>query len=72
MVTRVRVHGVRGYPPPPTTKLAVFYPGGYESQILLNATGYGTSAKCDLVERQFRHFLAPETIKALDTFEFQR
>ncbi|KAJ6180460.1 Protein of unknown function DUF1446 [Penicillium mononematosum] len=34
----VRVHGIRGYAPPPTTKLAVFYPGGFEAHILLDAT----------------------------------
>lgn len=72
MTIRVRVYGVRGYPPPPTTKLAIFYPGGYESQILLNATGYGTDAKWELIERQFRHFLPSDVLKALDTFEFQR
>lgn len=27
---RVRVTGVKGYPPPPTTKLAVFYRGGWQ------------------------------------------
>jgi hypothetical protein len=25
---RVKVSGIKGYPPPPTTKLAVFYRGG--------------------------------------------
>ena len=33
---RVRVSGVKGHPPPPTTKLAVFYRGGWQvSQIYL-------------------------------------
>ena len=63
---------VQGSPPPPTTKLAVFYQGGYEAEILLNATGYSTTKKWDLLEKQMRHFI-PEAIAAdLETLEFQR
>ncbi|CAI7662599.1 unnamed protein product [Penicillium glandicola] len=69
---RVRVHGIRGYAPPPTTKLAVFYPGGFEAQILLNATGYGSDEKWDLIEKQLRHFIPKEAIDQIDTLEFQR
>ncbi|KAJ5996415.1 hypothetical protein N7499_007268 [Penicillium canescens] len=69
---RVRVRGIRGCAPPPTTKLAVFYPGGFEAQVLLNATGYGTEAKWDLVERQIRHFINQNALDRLDTLEFQR
>ncbi|KFZ11972.1 hypothetical protein V502_07323 [Pseudogymnoascus sp. VKM F-4520 (FW-2644)] len=69
---RVRVSSVQGSPPPPTTKLAVFYQGGYEAEILLNATGYATTKKWDLLEKQMRHFI-PEAIAAdLETLEFQR
>lgn len=71
-MSRVRVHGIRGYAPPPTTKLAVFYLGGYEAQLLLNATGYGTSAKWDLIEKQICHFISKEALEKLDTLEFQR
>ncbi|KAL3264315.1 hypothetical protein ABHI18_000922 [Aspergillus niger] len=69
---RVHVSGIRGSPPPPTTKLAVFYPGGYEAQLLLNATGYATDKKWDLFERQMRHFLPEEVKQSLETLEFQR
>lgn len=31
---RVRLSGIKGRPPPPTTKLAVFFQGGYEAQNL--------------------------------------
>jgi hypothetical protein len=51
---RVRVSGVKGSAPPPTTKLAVFYAGGWEVQVLLNATGYATAEKWALMERQYR------------------
>ncbi|KAL4894863.1 DUF1446 domain-containing protein [Aspergillus ambiguus] len=69
---RVRVSGITGSPPPPTTKLAVFYRGGYEAELLLNATGYATSRKWDLIEKQLRHFVPKEVLDDLETFEFQR
>jgi hypothetical protein len=68
----VHVSGIRGSPPPSTTKFAVFYQGGYEAQILLNATGYATTRKWDLIEKQIRHFLPDEAKKELETLEFQR
>jgi hypothetical protein len=67
MVYRVRVSGIKGAPPPPTTKLAVFYRGGYQCQILLNATGYGTHEKWTLMETQLRRAL--RTINFEDKFE---
>ncbi|KAJ5628520.1 hypothetical protein N7490_010748 [Penicillium lividum] len=69
---RVHVSGIRGSPPPSTTKFAVFYQGGYEAQILMNATGYATSEKWDLLEKQIRHFLPDEAKHELETLEFQR
>ncbi|KAI9368415.1 hypothetical protein BJX61DRAFT_524097 [Aspergillus egyptiacus] len=69
---RVRVSGIKGSPPPPTTKLAIFYQGGYEAEILLNATGYATSKKWDLLEKQVRRFLPESALKELETLEFQR
>ncbi|PYI02330.1 DUF1446-domain-containing protein [Aspergillus sclerotiicarbonarius CBS 121057] len=69
---RVRVSGVRGSSPPSTTKLAVFYQGGYEAQLLLNATGFATEKKWDLLERQIRHFLPEEVKQNLEILEFQR
>lgn len=68
----VRVSGIKGLPPPPTTKLAIFYKGGYECQILVNATGYGWREKCDLFEKQVRRQMGEELIRKLDILEFQR
>ena len=36
---RVRLSGIKGRPPPPTTKLAIFFQGGYEAQNLANFAG---------------------------------
>lgn len=51
---RVKLSNIKGQPPPPTTKLAIFYNGGFESQLLVNATGYGTKQKYELLQRQLR------------------
>ncbi|KAF2628900.1 DUF1446-domain-containing protein [Macroventuria anomochaeta] len=70
---RVRVWGIKGAPPPPTTKLAVFYRAGYQSEIVVNATGYGTAEKFDLYERMLKFGLKRLGIlDKFDVLEFQR
>lgn len=64
---RVKLSNVKGYPPPPTTKLAIFYRGGYESQLLFNATGYGTKEKYALMQKQVKYFLKEKGL--LDKFQ---
>ncbi|KAL4874835.1 DUF1446-domain-containing protein [Aspergillus karnatakaensis] len=61
----------RGSPPPPTTKLAVFYEGGFEAELLLNATGYATSHKWALLEKQVRYLLPKSVLDAVETLESQ-
>lgn len=70
---RVLVSGIRGRPPPPTTKLAVFYRGGYQAELLINATGYATSKKWDMQEAQLRSKLEEwGELENLDVLDFQR
>ena len=70
---RVRIWGIRGAPPPPTTKLAVFYRAGYQSEIVVNATGYGTTEKFDLYERMLKFGLKRlDILDKFDVLEFQR
>lgn len=57
---RVRFSGIVGRPPPPTTKLAIYYKGGFESQNLSNAAGYATRKKYILYEKQIRARLAEQ------------
>jgi len=63
---------VKGHPPS-TTKLAIFYRGGFESQLLLNATGCATAEKLQLYEKQLRYALkaagVPES--AFQLLDFQ-
>ncbi|KAI1175270.1 hypothetical protein F4777DRAFT_550798 [Nemania sp. FL0916] len=70
---RVHVRGAKGYPPPPTTKLAVFYRGGWQGEHTINATGYNTKYKYDLQETQLRKQLEEwGVMKDIDLLEFQR
>lgn len=72
---RVFVSGTKGLPPPPTTKLAVFYKGGYQCEVLMAATGTPKSIerKYDIYEYQLKERL--RSIGKLDDYEildFQR
>ncbi|EAT81093.2 hypothetical protein SNOG_11385 [Parastagonospora nodorum SN15] len=70
---RIRIWGIKGAPPPPTTKLAIFYRAGYQSEIVVNATGYGTSEKFELWERMIRFGLKRlGLLEKFDILEFQR
>jgi hypothetical protein len=48
---RVLLSGVRGEPPPPTTKVAMNYVGGHRNTAALMLTGLDIEAKAELVER---------------------
>lgn len=70
---RVRVTGITGSAPPPTTKLAVFYRGGFQCEVTMNATGYATSKKFDLMEAQLTSKLEEwGVLKNFDVLDFQR
>jgi hypothetical protein len=70
---RVKMSGVRGLPPPPTTKLAVFYRGGYRLEIPINATGYATEHKWAIQEAQIRGTLKKwGVLDKVDVLDFQR
>jgi hypothetical protein len=48
---RVRVSGVRGEPPPPTTKVCINYLGGYRNTVTFALPGLDVEGKAALVER---------------------
>lgn len=69
---RVKFSGIKGRPPPPTTKLAIFFQGGYEAQNLANFAGYSSRRKYKLYETQIRARLEEMGIlKDFDILEFQ-
>ena len=47
---RVRVSGVRGEPPPPTTKVCINYLGGYKNSMTFVLAGLDIEAKAQLAE----------------------
>jgi hypothetical protein len=50
---RVRIHGVKGEPPPPTLKVAMNELGGYRNDIAIALTGLDIDAKARVVEDAF-------------------
>lgn len=64
---RVSVTGTKGLPPPPTTKLAVFYRAGWQCEYTLTACGYATAEKFALHEKQIRFRL--KEVGQLDQFQ---
>jgi hypothetical protein len=55
---RVAITGVRGTPPPPTTKVCLNLVGGYRNSMTFLLTGLDVEAKADLVQRQLAPTLA--------------
>jgi hypothetical protein len=50
---RVRIHGVRGEPPPPTLKVCINRVGGFRNDMNICLTGLDIEAKAALVEEAF-------------------
>jgi len=71
-VCRVHLWGIRGAPPPSTTKLGIFYRGGFQSELVVNATGYATAEKYELYEKMIRSGLKQKGVEdKFDLLEFQ-
>ena len=49
---RVRIHGVKGEPPPPQLKVSLNSIGGFRNEMTLVLTGLDIEAKAELVQRQ--------------------
>ncbi len=50
---RVRMHGIRGEPPPATLKVCINRPGGFRNDMSVCLTGLDIEAKAKLVEEAF-------------------
>jgi hypothetical protein len=69
---RVYVTGGKGHPPPPTTKLSIFYVGGYQCEMMVHATGTNAHAKFAFYKRQIQHALKEAgTLDQCDILDFQ-
>ena len=56
---RVALKGVRGLPPPPTTKVGCTAPGGFQAEAMYFLTGLDVEAKARMLESQLRYALLP-------------
>ncbi|MBJ7412235.1 MAG: DUF1446 domain-containing protein [Phenylobacterium sp.] len=65
---RVRISGVRGGPPPPTTKVSITGLGGYENSATFVLTGLAIRQKAELVEATLRARCA--SVKGIDRLRF--
>ena len=66
---RVLVTGVKGLPPPRTTKVGLTAVGGYQAEFHVYLCGIDLEAKAEWVERQIRHS-AGDAVKELSCFKF--
>ncbi|KIW04668.1 uncharacterized protein PV09_04407 [Verruconis gallopava] len=66
---RVRVEGVKGLPPPTTTKVGMTAVGGYQAEFHIYICGLDLEAKAEWIERQIR-YSAGEAAKELSCFKF--
>ncbi|KAF2635233.1 DUF1446-domain-containing protein [Massarina eburnea CBS 473.64] len=66
---RVRVTGVKGLPPPITTKVGMTAFGGYQAEFHVYICGLDLEAKAEWVERQVR-YSAGDAVKELSCFKF--
>ena len=66
---RVRVSGVKGLPPPSTTKVGLTAVGGYQAEFHIYVCGLELEAKAEWIERQIR-YSAGDAVKELSCFKF--
>ena len=67
---RVEIRGVRGSPPPATTKVAITGVGGWQNSVLLALTGTDLDAKAALVERSVHRYI--DAVDGLDAVAIDR
>jgi hypothetical protein len=66
---RVHVSGVKGLPPPTTTKVGLTAVGGYQAEFHIYLCGLDLEAKAEMCERQIR-YAAGDAIKDLSCLKF--
>ena len=66
----VRVIGVRGLPPPPTTRVGVTAHGGYQAEWHFYLVGLDIEEKCRWMEEQARYAIGDEILNQFTTLKF--
>ncbi|OAA54611.1 hypothetical protein SPI_08857 [Niveomyces insectorum RCEF 264] len=60
---QVHVSGVRGLPPPPTTKVGVTAPGGWQAEFHFYITGLDLEEKAAMAEEQIKELMGDQITK---------
>jgi hypothetical protein len=63
--SRVRIFGVTGLPPPPTTKVMFASPGGYQAEATFYLNGLDTDAKAKMMRQQLDHIFKDHNFSKL-------
>ena len=69
---RVRVSGVKGEPPPPTTKVCINYLGGYRNSMTFVLAGLDIEEKARVAEETFWHLVGGRATFADATVQLRR
>lgn len=69
---RVLVTGVKGLPPPDTTKVAICGIAGYQAEVLAFATGLDVEEKFDTLRLQITKALGEEGLKQFTMFDMRQ
>jgi hypothetical protein len=67
---RVRVSGVKGIPPPPTTRCGVTAHGGFQAEWHFYLVGLDIEEKCQWMEEQARYAIGDELISKFSMLKF--
>lgn len=68
----IRVTGVKGLPPPPTTKVGIAAPAGFQCEWHMFMCGLDIEEKCKITEDQIRDAIGAEKIKRFTTLKFHQ
>jgi hypothetical protein len=66
---RVRMSGIKGEPPPPTTKLGCFYHNGWRCSLWAFAVGLEVEQKLDWLDLQMRSIA--DSLKTLEEYRYE-
>ncbi|KAH8667972.1 hypothetical protein BGZ60DRAFT_353875, partial [Tricladium varicosporioides] len=69
---QVKVSGVKGLPPPPTTKVGITGFAGWQAEYHVYLCGLDIEEKCKWIEEQIRYELGEELISKFTTLKFMQ
>lgn len=67
---RVHVSGIKGLPPPPTTRCGITAHGGFQAEWHFYLVGLDIPEKCQWMEEQARHAIGEELISKFSMLRF--